>query len=136
MSGVNQVTIVGNVGSAPELSYGQYAPVLPVLGCRQRAMENRRGKTDSRYLVPGHGVQLFSRELCQLCGPRPAARGSRPCPNPGVRGSEGTKHQVMQVIAEKVIFLGAAKRDEQDDRRPSPGHPRSDGREQNPDVPF
>lgn len=51
---------------------------------------------------------------------------------------EGTKHQVMQVVAEKVTFLGAAKR-EDDDQRPSPGKPRNTSRSDDPDpddVPF
>jgi single-strand DNA-binding protein len=43
---------------------------------------------------------------------------------------EGTKHQVMQVVADKVTFLGAAKREEQEDRRPSPGQRRGKSREQ------
>lgn len=50
---------------------------------------------------------------------------------------EGTKHQVMQVVADKVTFLGAAKREEQDDRRPAPGHPRAVSSQQHPeDAPF
>ena len=33
----------------------------------------------------------------------------------------GTKHQVMQVLAEKVTFLGASKREERDGRQASSG---------------
>lgn len=51
----------------------------------------------------------------------------------------GTKHEVMQVVAEKVTFLGGTKREEQDSR-PAPGQPRDDSRRQSsaddPDVPF
>ena len=52
---------------------------------------------------------------------------------------EGTKHQVMQVVAEKVTFLGAAKREEHDDRRLSPGKPAASNRQEGTsaeDVPF
>ena len=45
----------------------------------------------------------------------------------------------MQVVAEKVTFLGAAKREEQDERRASTGRPRSDNHQQNSvdsDIPF
>ena len=52
---------------------------------------------------------------------------------------EGTRHEVMQVIADKVIFLGAGKREERDDRQPSPGEPRGNGRQESSfanDVPF
>jgi single stranded DNA-binding protein len=36
---------------------------------------------------------------------------------------EGVRHQVMQVVADRVTFLGAAKRDQENERRPSPGKP-------------
>ena len=55
---------------------------------------------------------------------------------------EGTKHQVMQVVAEKVTFLGGAKREEReerDDRRPSPGKPAASNRQEGAsaeDAPF
>ena len=42
MSGVNQITIVGNVGSAPELSYGQSS----VPFCRFSVAVNEQWKTD------------------------------------------------------------------------------------------
>jgi hypothetical protein len=42
MSGVNQITIVGNVGSAPELSYGQNN----VPFCRFSVAVNEHWKTD------------------------------------------------------------------------------------------
>jgi single-strand DNA-binding protein len=48
---------------------------------------------------------------------------------------EGTRHQVMQVVGEKVTFLGAAKREE---NGPSPGQPRTGGHQENrsDDAPF
>ena len=52
---------------------------------------------------------------------------------------EGTKHQVMQVVADTVTFLGAGKREERDDRQPPPPQARSNGRQENSladDVPF
>jgi single-stranded DNA-binding protein len=44
-------------------------------------------------------------------------------------GKDGTQHQVMQVIAEKVTFLGPSKRDAEEKQRPVPGQPVSNGRE-------
>lgn len=137
MSGVNQITIVGNVGSAPELSYGQNN----VPFCRFSIAVNEQWKTDGekRTRVTWFPVTAFN-SLAESCanyvdrGRLLAVQGR--IQTREYEDREGTKHQVMQVIAEKVTFLGGAKRDEQDDRRPSPGQPRSDGREQDPDVPF
>lgn len=45
----------------------------------------------------------------------------------------------MQVIAEKVTFLGTGKREERDDRQPTPGQPSGNGRQEPSfadDVPF
>jgi single-stranded DNA-binding protein len=43
-------------------------------------------------------------------------------------GQDGTQHQIMQVIAEKVTFLGPSKRDTDDEPRPVPGQPVDNGR--------
>jgi len=50
----------------------------------------------------------------------------------------GTQHQVMQVIAEKVSFLGSARRDGNDEARPVPGRPRTNNRDAagDDDPPF
>ena len=44
----------------------------------------------------------------------------------------------MQVVAEKVTFLGAAKRDEPDERQPSTAQSRGNAAETGPaeDIPF
>jgi single-strand DNA-binding protein len=48
---------------------------------------------------------------------------------------EGTKHQVMQVVAEKVTFLGAARRE--DGAAPlRPGEPASPSESNSHEVPF
>jgi single-strand DNA-binding protein len=48
----------------------------------------------------------------------------------------GVRHQVMQVIADKVTFLGPSKRGE-DQARPVPGMPTSESRGSDPgDPPF
>lgn len=125
MSGVNQITIVGNVGSPPELSYGQNN--LPF--CRFSVAVNEQWKTDGerRSRVTWFPVTVFN-SLAESCanyidrGRLVAIQGR--VQTREYEDREGTRHQVMQVVAEKVTFLGAAKRDEDDGRRPSPGQPR------------
>jgi single-strand DNA-binding protein len=53
-------------------------------------------------------------------------------------GRAGTKHEVMQVVAEKVSFLGTGKREESDGRPASTGQIRGNGQETQfaDDVPF
>lgn len=140
MSGVNQITIVGNVGSAPELSYGQNN----VPFCRFSIAVNEQWKTDGekRSRVTWFPVTVFS-SLAESCA-NYLGRGRLLAVQGRVQtreyeDREGTKHHVMQVVAEKVTFLGAAKREEQDDRRPSPGQPRGKKPEQSAsdgDAPF
>ena len=138
MSGVNQITIVGNVGSPPELSYGQNN----VPFCRFSVAVNEQWKTDGekRERATWFPVIVFN-GLAENCanfierGRLLAVQGR--VQTREYEDREGTKHQVMQVVADKVTFLGAAKRDERDDQRPSPGKPRGDARQENPeDVPF
>ncbi len=139
MSGVNQITIVGNVGSPPELSYGQ----SNVPFCRFSVAVNERWKTDGekRERVTWFPVIAFN-GLAESCanfvdrGKLLAIQGR--VQTRDYEDREGTKHQVMQVVAEKVTFLGAAKR-EDDDQRPSPGKPRRNSDQEEPvdqDVPF
>ena len=138
MSGVNQITIVGNVGSAPELSYGQNN----VPFCRFSVAVNEHWKTDGekRERVTWFPVIVFN-GLSEACanflerGRLVAIQGR--VQTREYEDREGTKHQVMQVVGDKVTFLGAAKREEQDDRRPAPGQPRGVSRQQTPeDPPF
>lgn len=139
MSGVNQITIVGNVGSAPELSYGQNN----VPFCRFSVAVNERWKMDGekRERVTWFPVIAFN-GLAENCanfldrGRLLAVQGR--VQTREYEDREGTRHQVMQVVAEKVSFLGAAKREERDERRPSPGQPRTNSSQENPaeDVPF
>ena len=138
MSGVNQITIVGNVGSPPELSYGQSS----VPFCRFSVAVNERWKTDGekRERVTWFPVIAFN-GLAETCanfvdrGKLLAIQGRVQTREYADR--EGTKHHVMQVIAERITFLGAAKREEEDETRPSPGKPRPNGAQENPeDVPF
>ena len=69
MSGVNQITIVGNVGSPPELSYGQNNNPF----CRFSVAVNEQWKTDGEKrekvtLVCSHRVQRYFGGLRQLPG--------------------------------------------------------------------
>jgi len=139
MSGVNQITIVGNVGSAPELSYGQNN----VPFCRFSVAVNEQWKTDGekRTRVTWFPIISFNStsEACAnfLDKGRLVAIQGR-VQTREYEDREGTKHQVMQVVAEKVTFLGTAKREEPNDRRPSPGQPRDTRSEQgsSDEVPF
>ena len=124
MSGVNQITIVGNVGSPPELSYGQNNNPF----CRFSVAVNEQWKTDGekRERVTWFPVIAFN-GISEACA-NYLERGRLVAVQGRVQtreydDKEGTKHQVMQVVAEKVTFLGGAKREEHDDRRPVPGKP-------------
>ena len=137
MSGMNQITIVGNVGSAPELSYGQNN----VPFCRFSVAVNEQWKTEGqkRERVTWFPVIAFN-GLSEVCA-NYVGRGALLAVQGRVQtreydDKEGTKHHVMQVVAEKVTFLGAAKRDEHDDQRPSPGKPIGSSHQQTGDAPF
>src|SRR5437879_2381063 len=139
MSGVNQITIVGNVGSAPELSYGQNN----VPFCRFSVAVNEQWKTDGekREKVTWFPVITFN-GLAETCA-NYIDRGRLVAIQGRVQTREyedraGTKHQVMQVVAEKVTFLGTGKREESDGRPTATGPTRGNGQEpQFPDdVPF
>jgi single-strand DNA-binding protein len=139
MSGVNQITIVGNVGSTPELSYGQNSGPL----CRFSVAVNEQWKTDGekRERVTWFPVITFN-GLAETCA-NYIDRGRLVAIQGRVQTREyedraGTKHQVMQVVAEKVTFLGAAKRDERDVGQASTSQPRGNGQESTfaDEVPF
>jgi single-strand DNA-binding protein len=140
MSGVNQITIVGNVGSAPELSYSQNN----VPFCRFSVAVNEQWKTDGekREKVTWFPVVTFN-GLAETCA-NYIDRGKLVGIQGRVQTREyedraGTKHQVMQILAEKVTFLGAAKREERDDRNTSTSQSRSNGHKETSwadDVPF
>jgi single-strand DNA-binding protein len=138
MSGVNQITIVGNAGAAPELSYGQNNQPF----CRFSVAVNEHWKADGekRERVTWFPVVVFN-GLSEACanfidrGRMVAVQGR--VQTREYEDREGTKHQVMQVIAEKVTFLGSSRKDDQEGSRPVPGkpagasHPGTEG-----DVPF
>jgi single-strand DNA-binding protein len=118
MSGVNQITIVGHVGSTPELSYGQ----SNVPFCRFSVAVNEQWKSDGekREKVTWFPVVTFN-GLAETCAhyidrARLVAIQGR-VQTREYEDRAGTQHQVMQVVAEKVTFLGAAKRGERDDRQ-------------------
>ena len=135
MSGVNQITIVGNVGSNPELNYSQ----SNVPFCRFSVAVNEQWKTDGekREKVTWFPVVTFN-ALAETCA-NYIDRGRLVAVQGRVQTREyedraGTKHQVMQVLAEKVTFLGAAKREERDERRASVSQSRGNNhQESSPD---
>ena len=124
MSGVNQITIVGNVGSNPELNYSQ----SNVPFCRFSVAVNEQWKTDGekREKVTWFPVVTFN-ALAETCA-NYIDRGRLVAVQGRVQTREyedraGTKHQVMQILAEKVTFLSASKRDERDGQQASSGQP-------------
>src|SRR3989454_6097405 len=140
MSGVNQIIIVGNVGVVPELSYGQNN----VPFCRFSVAVNEQWKADGekREKVTWFPVVCFN-GLAENCanyldrGRLVAIQGR--VQTREYEDREGTKHQVMQVVAEKVTFLGAAKREERDERRASTGQSRGNNHQESSldnDIPF
>jgi single-strand DNA-binding protein len=139
MSGVNQITIVGNVGSAPELSYSQNS----VPFCRFSVAVNEQWKTDGekRERVTWFPVITFN-GLAETCA-NYIDRGRLVAIQGRVQTREyedraGTKHQVMQVVAEKVTFLGAGKREETDGRLAATDQSRGNGQPTQvaDDIPF
>ena len=138
MSGVNQVTIVGNVGSAPELNYGQNN----VPFCRFSVAVNEQWKTDGekRERVTWFPVVAFN-GISEACanyldkGRLVAVQGR--VQTREYEAKDGTKHQVMQVVAEKVTFLGAVKAEDREKRQPAPGKPSGNNRNTaDEEVPF
>jgi single-strand DNA-binding protein len=139
MSGVNQITIVGNVGSAPELSYGQSS----VPFCRFSVAVNEQWKTEGekREKVTWFPVITFN-GLAETCA-NYLDRGRLVAIQGRVQTREyedraGTKHEVMQVVAEKVTFLGTGKREEPVGRPASTDWPGGNGHETQvaDDIPF
>jgi single-strand DNA-binding protein len=139
MSGVNQITIVGNVGGTPELSYSQNN----VPFCRFSVAVNEQWKTDGekREKVTWFPVVAFN-GLAETCA-NFVDRGRLVAVQGKVQTREyedraGTKHQVMQILAEKVTFLGPGKRDERDGGEGSTGHPHGNNHQDKfgGDVPF
>ncbi len=127
MSGVNQITIVGNVGSPPELIYGQNN--IPY--CRFSVAVNEQWKTDGekRSKVTWFPVIAFN-GVSEACA-NYLDRGRLVAIQGRVHAREyedrsGVRHEVMQVVAEKVTFLGAAKPTDAEEHRPSPGKPRGE----------
>src|SRR5437016_13681173 len=110
MSGVNQIMIVGNVGSSPELSYGQNS----VPFCRFSVAVNEQWKTDGEKREKVTWFPIAFNGLAETCanyldrGRLVAIQGR--VQTREYEDREGTKHQVMQVVAEQVTFLAAVKR--------------------------
>jgi single-strand DNA-binding protein len=140
MSGVNQIMIVGNVGSAPELRYSQNN----VPFCRFSVAVNEQWKTDDekREKVTWFPVVAFN-GLAETCA-NYVDRGRLVAVQGRVQTREyedraGTKHQVMQILADKVTFLGGGKPDEQDGRQTSARQTHGNGHESGSfpdDIPF
>ena len=140
MSGVNQITIVGNVGSVPELSYGQSS----VPFCRFSVAVNEQWKTDGekRERVTWFPVVAFN-GLAETCanyidrGRLVAVQGR--VQTRDYEDRKNTRHELMQVIAEKVTFLGTGKREERSDSQPSSTQPQGKGQPAGAledDIPF
>src|SRR5437016_6943006 len=130
MSGVNQIMIVGNVGVVPELSYGQNN----VPFCRFSVAVNEQWKTDGekREKVIWFPVIAFN-GLAETCanyidrGRLVAIQGR--VQTRDYEDRAGTKHQVMQVVADKVTFLGTGKREDVDGQSAPTDRSRGNGQD-------
>jgi single-strand DNA-binding protein len=136
MSGLNQITIVGNVGAAPELSYGQNNQPY----CRFSVAINEQWKSngEKRERVTWFPVVAFN-GLSENCAAyiergRTVAVVGR-VQTREYEDKEGTQHHIMQVIAEKVTFLGSARKEES--TAPArPGKPAQQPETDDYDLPF
>lgn len=136
MSGLNQITIVGNVGAAPELSYSQNNQPY----CRFSVAVNEQWKSngEKRERVTWFPVVAFN-GLSENCAAyiergRTVAVVGR-VQTREYEDKEGTQHQIMQVVAEKVTFLGSARKEES---APNvrPGKPIQQSESNEDDLPF
>ncbi len=136
MSGVNQITIVGNVGSAPELKYTQNN----VPFCRFSVAVNEQWSQDGekQERVTWFPVVAFNGKS-EACA-NYLEKGRLVAIVGKVRTREyetkdGTKHQVMQIVADTVSFLGSSRKGDAPSAAPVPGQPRQTADDLD-DVPF
>ncbi len=136
MSGVNQITIVGNVGSAPELKYTQNS----VPFCRFSVAVNEQWSKDGekQERVTWFPVVAFNGKS-EACA-NYLEKGRLVAVVGKVRTREyetkdGTKHQVMQIVADTVSFLGSNRKGDAHSTAPMPGQPRQAADDLD-DVPF
>lgn len=136
MSGVNQITIVGNVGSAPELKYTQNN----VPFCRFSVAVNEQWSKDGekQERVTWFPVVAFNGKS-EACA-NYLEKGRLVAIVGKVRTREyetkdGTKHQVMQIVADTVSFLGSSRKGDAPAAAPMPGPPRQTVDELD-EVPF
>jgi single-strand DNA-binding protein len=136
MSGVNQITIVGNVGSAPELKYTQNN----VPFCRFSVAVNEQWSKDGekQERVTWFPVVAFNGKS-EACA-NYLEKGRLVAIVGKVRTREyetkdGTKHQVMQIVADTVSFLGSSRKGDAASAAPIPGQPRQTADDLD-DVPF
>lgn len=136
MSGINTITIVGNVGSAPELRYTQNN----VPFCRFSVAVNEQWTKDGekREATTWFPVVAFNglSEDCANWLPRGRLVGIvGRVRTREYQSNDGTQHKDMQIVAENVTFLGSAKRGEDDAPRPEQP-PAAGPNDESGDVPF
>jgi single-strand DNA-binding protein len=122
MSGINQITIVGHVGSAPELKFNKNN----VPYCRFSVAVNEQWtKNGEKHEATTWFPVVVFNGLSEACATW-LERGRLVAVLGRVRtreydGNDGTHHRDMQVVADNVTFLGPAKRG--DGAAPQPGRP-------------
>lgn len=136
MSGVNQITIVGNVGSAPELKYTQNNVPFCRFSVAVNEQWNKDGEKQER--VTWFPVVAFNGKS-EACA-NYLEKGRLVAIVGKVRTREyetkdGTKHQVMQIVADTVSFLGSGRKGDAPSAAPIPGQPRQTADDLD-DVPF
>ena len=135
MSGINQITIVGNVGSSPELKYTK--DNVPF--CRFSVAVNEQWTKDGekREATTWFPVVAFN-GLSESCAAW-LEKGRLVAVLGRVRtreydGNDGTHHRDMQIVAENVTFLGAKPKESEaapGKPKPAPAHDEEGG-----EVPF
>jgi single-strand DNA-binding protein len=125
MSGVNQITIVGHVGDTPSLQFSQEGTPY----CRFSVAVNEEWKAngEKKSRVTWFPCVTFNAksEICANFLDRGRLVGIQGrVQTREYEDRNGVRRQVMQVIADKVTFLGPSKRSD-DSPRPTPGTPRA-----------
>ena len=137
MSGINSITIVGNVGSAPELKYTKNN----VPFCRFSVAVNEQWSKngEKKEATTWFPVVVFNglSEACanwldrgRLVGIVGRVRTRE------YKSNDGTQHKDMQIVAENVTFLGSAQRGEDDATRPEQPGSTATAADDDDSVPF
>jgi single-strand DNA-binding protein len=124
MSGVNQITIVGRVGADPDLRFSENNTPYCRFSVAVNEQWTKDGERKERVTwFPVIAFNGLSEVIANHVGKGRLLAVQGRVQTREYEDKAGTQHQVMQLIAEKVTFLGSAKREENEEPRPAPGRP-------------